>query len=90
VLVVGDVIVTVGMPISNVTVSTSVPVLFAASLAVTVSTFGPLCSAMLLHVHVVVPEHVPLPPRSLTQVTCATPTLSVAVPPSVIGVDVVL
>jgi hypothetical protein len=36
-----------------------------------------------LAVQVVVPVAVPLPPRSLTHVTCVTPTASDAVPPSV-------
>ena len=36
----------------------------------------------------VVPVAVPLPPRSFTQVTCVTPTLSEAVPPRLIGVAV--
>src|ERR1035438_5715036 len=57
------------------------PVLPAASRAVTVMTLAPLCSAILLIVQAVVPDAVPLPPRSLLQVTCVTPTLSLAVPP---------
>jgi hypothetical protein len=36
-----------------------------------------------LAVQLVVPVAVPLPPRSLAQVTCVTPTVSDAVPPSV-------
>ncbi len=36
----------------------------------------------------VVPVAVPLPPRSFTQVTCVTPTLSLAVPPIASGVAV--
>jgi hypothetical protein len=90
---VGEVIVIVGAWVSGgvkVTVKTSVPLLLAASVAVTVSTFWPLCSAMLLQVQELVPEHDPLPPRLFAQVTCVTPTLSEAVPPRVIGVDVVL
>ena len=56
-----------------------------ASRAVTVSTFWPDCSTMPLAVQLAVPVAVPLPPRSLLQVTCVTPTLSLAVPPSVSG-----
>ena len=53
----------------------------AASRAVTVMTFEPVCSAMLATLQLVVPEAVPLPPRSFDQVTCVTPMLSDAVPP---------
>jgi hypothetical protein len=52
-----------------VTVKASVPVLPAASRAVTVSTFAPLCRAMPFAVQLVVPLAVPLPPRSLVHVT---------------------
>ncbi len=61
-------------------------VLPAASRAVTVSTFCPLCSTIPLTDQLVVPVAVPLPPRSLLQVTCVTATLSEAVPPSASGV----
>jgi hypothetical protein len=52
----------------------------AASRAVTVTTFAPLRSAILGTLQLVVPLAVPEPPRSLTHVTCVTPTLSDAVP----------
>jgi hypothetical protein len=63
-----------------VTVSESVLVLFAASRAVTVMTFAPPCSVMLVMLQLVVPVATPLPPRSLLQLTCVTPTASAAVP----------
>ena len=53
----------------------------AASLAVTVITFDPLCSAIPDADQEVVPVAVPLPPRLFTHVTCVTATLSDAVPP---------
>jgi hypothetical protein len=85
--VVGVVIATDGAVVSDddatVTVSASDDVLPAASRAVTVSTLLPVWSAIGV-VHDVVPDVVPLPPRLLTQVTCVTPTLSLAVPLSVI------
>jgi hypothetical protein len=55
----------------------------AASFAVTVSTFAPDWSTIPPAVQLVVPVAVPLPPRLFAQVTCVTPTLSDAVPPSV-------
>jgi len=61
-------------------VSESVLVLFAASRAVTVMTFAPLCSVTPVMLQLVVPVAVPLPPRSLLQLTCVTPTASAAVP----------
>ncbi len=67
---------------------TPLPVLPAASRAVTVSTLIPVCSTMPLADQVVVPAAVPLPPRSLLHVTCVTPTLSAAVPVTVSGVVV--
>src|SRR5437762_866771 len=67
---------------SNVTVMLAVLVLPAASFAVTVSTLAPDCSTIPLAVQLVVPVAVPLPPRLFAQVTCVTPTLSDAVPPS--------
>src|SRR5262245_3541819 len=60
--------------------------LFAASRAVTVTTFAPACSAIPLADQLVVPVAVPEPPRSFTHVTCVTPTLSLEVPLSVSGV----
>src|SRR5204862_5754375 len=65
-----------------VTVMLGVLVFPAASRAVTVSTLAPDCSTMPLAVQLVVPVAVPLPPRLFAQVTCVTPTLSDAVPPS--------
>jgi hypothetical protein len=64
-------------------VRVAVPVLLAASRAVTVSTLVPGCSTMPLTDQLVVPAAVPLPPRLLAQETCVTPTLSAAVPASV-------
>src|SRR5262245_15241170 len=58
----------------------AVPMLPAASRAVTVSTFDPDCRTMPLAVQLVVPVAVPEPPRLLAQVTWVTPTLSDAVP----------
>ena len=69
-----------------VTVNVAVPVLFAPSRAVTVNTFVPACSTMPLAVQLVVPVAVPFPPRSFAHVTWLTPTLSLAVPPTVSGV----
>jgi hypothetical protein len=81
---VGAVIVTLGGVVSlTVTVKLAVLVLPAASRAVTVRPFVPVWSAMPLAVQVVVPVAVPLPPRLFAHVTCVTPTLSDAVPPSV-------
>jgi len=68
-----------------VPVSTSVAVLPAASRAVTVTTLAPACNTIPAAVQAVVPVAVPLPPRSLLHVTCVTPTLSAAVPPTVSG-----
>ena len=61
------------------------PLLPAASRAMTVSTLTPGCSTIPLAVQFVVPLAVPLPPWLLLHVTCVTPTLSAAVPPSVNG-----
>jgi hypothetical protein len=72
------------------TVSVSALLFPVASRAVTVRIFLPLCSAMLLQVHDVVPEQVPLPPRLPVQVTCVIPTLSAALPLRVMEPDVVL
>src|SRR5438874_471508 len=80
---VGALIATVGGVVSTVTVRVAVPVLPAASCAVTVSTFVPACSAIPLAVQLVVPVAVPLPPRLFTHLTCVTPMLSAAVPASV-------
>ena len=86
----GAVIETVGALVSYVTVSVLVPGLPAASFAVTVTTFVPGCRTIPLADQLVVPVAVPLPPRSLAQVTCVTPTLSAAVPPTVSGLLPVL
>jgi hypothetical protein len=64
--------------------------LYRLSLADTVITFCPICIAIPLQVHVVVPLQVPLPPRSLAQVTCVAPTLFDRLPLSVIGLEFVL
>jgi len=88
---VGDVIATLGAVVSvNVTVRVAVPVLPAASWDVTVSTFEPGCRTIPLAVQLVVPVAVPPPPRLFAHVTCATPMLSWAAPPSVSGVALVL
>ena len=62
--------------------STSVPRLPAVSRAVTVIVFVPVCRPTLATTQLVVPDAVPLPPRSLTQLTDATPALSLALPAS--------
>src|SRR5205823_9568641 len=54
----------------------------AVSRAVTVRRLAPAWRTMPLAVQLVVPVAVPLPPRVFAQVTCVTPTLSDAVPPS--------
>jgi hypothetical protein len=53
----------------------------AASRAVTVSVFDPLCSGMPVTIQFAVPVAVPFPPRLFDHATCVTPTLSLAVPP---------
>src|SRR5689334_11739051 len=83
---------TVGATISGgvyVTVSVAVATLFAASRAVTVTTFVPGCRTTPPTDHADVPVAVPEPPRSLVPVTCVTPTLSAAVPLTLNGDDVV-
>ena len=72
-----------------VTVNVAVPALLAASFAVTVRTLVPDCRTIPLTDQLVAPLAVPLPPRLLLQVTCVTPTLSDAVPPSTSGLLVV-
>ena len=67
------------------TVRDAVAVLPAASRAVMVMTFAPLTRAMLA-LQEFVPVAVPDPPRELVHVTCATPTLSEAVPEKAMGV----
>ena len=67
------------------TVSDPVPLLPAASRAVTVITLEPDCSPIPLTDQFVVPVAVPLPPRLLLHVTCVTPTLSDAVPATARG-----
>src|SRR5437763_16161715 len=54
----------------------------AVSRAVTVRRLAPAWRTMPVAVQLVVPLAVPLPPRLFAQVTCVTPTLSDAVPPS--------
>src|SRR4249919_885736 len=51
---------------------------------------SPVCSAIPTTDQLVVPVAVPLPPRLFAHVTCVTPMLSLDVPETVIGVDVVL
>jgi hypothetical protein len=68
----------------------AVPVFPAASRAVIVSTFVPVCRPIPLAVQLVVPVALPLPPRLLAHVTWVTPMLSAAVPPSVIAELLVL
>ncbi len=61
---------TVGKVLSvNVTVSVSVAVALSESVAVTVITLEPVCRVIPAAVQVVVPVHVPLPPRLLDQLT---------------------
>ena len=68
----------------------SVPELFAASYALTVIVLLPETSAT-LQLHELVPLAVTvLPFAAFVQVTCVTPTLSLALPPREIGVEVVL
>ena len=67
----------------SVTAKVAVAVLPAASRAVTVKTFIPSWSAILLAVQLAVPVAVPVPPALFVHVTWVTPTLSDAVPPSV-------
>jgi hypothetical protein len=74
------VVVVEGSFASDVTVITAAAVLPAASLAVTVMTVVPGRSAIAGVLHVLVPAAVPEAPRSVAQMTCVTPTLSVAVP----------
>jgi hypothetical protein len=83
VLLVGDVMDTVGRVVSGlvyVTIKESVPALPAASIAVTVMTFAPDMSGTPERLQFAVPVATPLPPRSLDHRTCVTPTLSDAVP----------
>ena len=58
---------------SLVTVNVALSVLPAASYAMTVITFVPLCRAMPVMFQAVVPLAAPLPPRLLLHVTCVTP-----------------
>ena len=67
----------------KVTVKVAVPVLPAASFAVTVSTFVPGWRTIPPAVQLVVPLAVPLPPPLFAHVTSVTPTSSAAVPPRV-------
>ena len=59
----------------------SLPVLPAASMAVTVIVLFPDCKVMPVADQSAFPEAVPEPPLLLTQLTCVTPTLSTAEPP---------
>ena len=67
----------------SVTLKLAVAVLPVASRAWTVSTLVPVWRTIPLAAQLVVPLAVPLPPRLFAHVTCVTPTLSKAVPPSV-------
>src|SRR5262249_36940346 len=88
---VGEVMVTGGaMASTTVTVKVAVPVLPAASWAVTVRRFVPSWMGIPLAVQLVVPVAVPLAPRLVAQVTWVTPTLSAEVPPTVRTVLLVL
>src|SRR5688572_7046329 len=81
VAVLGVVMATTGASLSVIVAVTLLVVLLpAASCAVMAITFAPGFSEMPATDHAVVPVAVPLPPRSLTQVTCVTPTSSLAVP----------
>src|SRR5262245_3045863 len=64
----------------SVTVSFARVELFAASFAVTVTTFSPTCSGTLSADQGLIPVAVPEAPRLVDHVTCVTPTLSLAVP----------
>ena len=78
---VGEVIVSVGAEVSvRVTVKAPIAVLPAASRAVTLSTFVPSWRTMPLAVQLALPVAVPPPPRLFAHVTWVTPTLSKAVP----------
>jgi hypothetical protein len=81
---VGEVMLIVGAVVSGVcgrvTVSTALAELPAWSCATTVICVEPACNPMLPVLQEVVPEAVPLPPRSADQVTWVTPTLSAATP----------
>src|SRR5262249_47079302 len=69
------------MASTTVTVKVAVPVLPAASWAVTVRRFVPSWMGIPLAVQLVVPVAVPLAPRLVAQVTWVTPTLSAEAPP---------
>ena len=71
------------------TVKTSVPLLFAASCAVTVMMFVPLCKPTDATLQLVVPVVNPVPPRSFDQLTAVTPRSSEDVPPIVKTEEVV-
>ena len=62
----------------------------AASRAMTVRRLDPIASVIPETDQLVVPVAVPLPPRLLDHVTCATPTLSEAVPPRLSELELVL
>ena len=76
----GELIAIDGVTASEITVSDADAWLPAASLAVTVITLAPPCSAMPAILQEVVPPAVPLPQRSHAQVTSVTPTLPDAMP----------
>ena len=68
---------------TKVTVRLALPVLPAASRAVTVNTFVPSLRTIPLAVQLVVPVAVPMSPQLFAQVTRVTPKMSDAVPASV-------
>lgn len=73
----------------TVTVNVAVAALPAASRAVNVRTFAPVCRAMPFALHAERPDAVPEPPRSLDHCIDCTPTLSLAFPPTVmVALDV--
>jgi hypothetical protein len=78
--------VTVGGPVSRVTVIVSIPVFPTTSLAMTVMRFAPGARSIWA-LQVSVPVAVPEPPvRAFVQTTLETELSSVAVPPTSIGV----
>src|SRR5688572_2542134 len=87
----GVVVVDVDEPLaSDVTVITADAVLPPASWPVTVMTVVPGLSAIAGVLQALVPAAVPEAPRSVAQLTCVMPTLSVAVPARTTLVSVVV
>jgi len=92
--VVGEIIATLSLGVDGValeeTVSAVVLKFPAASVAVTVIWLDPLSSVTPAALQELVPAATPWAPRSVAQVTCVTPTLSEALPLTVMLVLVVL